>query len=55
MTALTLAGDKLGVNTISEPAKYATKTTSVDFAGGDAFTAELPPLSVTVFRVPGVR
>ena len=24
-------------------------------AGGDAFTAELPPLSVTVFRVPGVR
>ena len=55
VTALTLAGDKLGVNTISEPAKYATKTTSVDFAGGDAFTAELPPLSVTVFRVPGVR
>ena len=45
-----LAGAPADVNTLDEPQKVATKSTTID-AGGPEFQHEFPPHSVTVMRL----
>ena len=52
---LTLAGDKLAVNDLSSPERCAPRETTLAFQAGNGLSFELPPLSLTVLRVPAGR
>ena len=46
-----LSGDPKVVNDLDNPTRCATKLSTISFAGGTSFTAEVEPFSLTVFRI----